>query len=435
MNNHLRELFLNHEGKITDRWALYLNEWDRILSPYQDSDINLLEIGVHNGGSLEIWSQYFTNAKNIIGCDNDEVCQELEYDDPRIKIVIGDINSQAAKTRIKEISPQLDIIIDDGSHHSEDIIKAFAYYFQKLNAGGLYLIEDLHASYWAEAGGGLFNPLSAMAFLKRLVDLINFEHWQSDQSREKFLKPYEEHFGVRFDEFDFYQLHSIEFINSLCIIHKRPASENSLGQRVIVGSQELKPESAKKLEGTTIHDLAKAKVDDSNLDVFSLMAQAQDQERTITANEENVQRLENDIQVHTQTINQLRSEIDAQEESLQSLRAELANREKAYQGLHKEITEQRQVSQESGTLIADQSRAILKLYDEIKDQDLSLQSMETQLADEGQKLQASEHKLAIVKQDVSKLEYEILFYALSKSWRFTRPFRKMMGILRGKRHA
>jgi hypothetical protein len=77
MNNLLKQIFLNHTEKMSDKWTLYINEWDRIFTPYRDLPINLFEIGIQNGGSLEIWAKYFTNAKSIIGCDIDEKCREL----------------------------------------------------------------------------------------------------------------------------------------------------------------------------------------------------------------------------------------------------------------------------------------------------------------------------------------------------------------------
>ena len=77
MEKKLKQIFLNHSGKISDKWSLYINEWDNIFSPYRDQEIDLLEIGIQNGGSLEIWSKYFNKAKNLIGCDVDETCRTL----------------------------------------------------------------------------------------------------------------------------------------------------------------------------------------------------------------------------------------------------------------------------------------------------------------------------------------------------------------------
>jgi cephalosporin hydroxylase len=93
MEKSLKEIFLDHKQKKSDKWSLYINEWDRIFSPYRHQPINIFEIGIQNGGSLEIWATYFSNAKKIVGCDIDEKCKELVFDDPRITVYVGDANS------------------------------------------------------------------------------------------------------------------------------------------------------------------------------------------------------------------------------------------------------------------------------------------------------------------------------------------------------
>ena len=64
----LRDLYSTHSGKVSDKWSTYLDEYERIFSEYRDKPVRLLEIGVQNGGSLEIWRQYFPNAELILGC-------------------------------------------------------------------------------------------------------------------------------------------------------------------------------------------------------------------------------------------------------------------------------------------------------------------------------------------------------------------------------
>lgn len=41
-----------------------------------------------------------------------------------------------------------DIIIDDGSHKTSEQIKSFEILSKQLNKGGLYVIEDLHTSFF-----------------------------------------------------------------------------------------------------------------------------------------------------------------------------------------------------------------------------------------------------------------------------------------------
>ena len=111
----LFQLFERHEGKVADKWQLYLEEYERLLSPYRDSPVRLLEIGVQNGGMLEIWAKYFSQAEELIGCDIDPACAELEFDDPRISVIVGDVNSDETQTQISAASNQFDVIIDVGT--------------------------------------------------------------------------------------------------------------------------------------------------------------------------------------------------------------------------------------------------------------------------------------------------------------------------------
>ncbi|MSE14260.1 hypothetical protein GKC49_03600 [Pantoea agglomerans] len=60
---NLKELYQEHHGKSSDKWDIYLEIYHNILSGQQKTLKNLLEIGVQNGGSLEIWSKYFQMLK------------------------------------------------------------------------------------------------------------------------------------------------------------------------------------------------------------------------------------------------------------------------------------------------------------------------------------------------------------------------------------
>ncbi len=169
----LKQLYATHRGKVSDKWSSYLPEYQRIFAEYRDKPVRLLEIGVQNGGSLEIWSQYFPNARKIVGCDIDSACAQLIYDDPRIAVVIGDANSDATQEAILGHAAAFHIIIDDGSHRSSDVVKSFARYFPRLAYGGVFIAEDLHCSYWREYEGGLYDPFSSITFFKRLADTVN----------------------------------------------------------------------------------------------------------------------------------------------------------------------------------------------------------------------------------------------------------------------
>ena len=187
----LREIYKNHSGKVSDKWDIYLDTYDQKFSTLKKSPIKLFEIGVLNGGSLQIFSQYFENAKLILGCDIDKKCEKLKYTEKNIKLIVGDVNSDEISDQIIK-NGDFDIIIDDGSHTSKDIVTSFCKYFKHLKYDGIYIAEDLHASYQKEHGGGLFYPISSMNFFKKLVDIINFEHWGINKEKNfiRFVKAF-----------------------------------------------------------------------------------------------------------------------------------------------------------------------------------------------------------------------------------------------------
>lgn len=247
----LIELYGEHQGKVSDKWSIYLTEYDRLFSGFRPQSVRMLEIGIQNGGSLEIWSKYFPKAQILVGCDINPDCAKLTYDDPAIQLVIGDANSDPVEKEILRHSPNFDLIIDDGSHTSSDIAKSFARYFRHLNEGGLFIAEDLHCSYWGEFEGGLYYPYSSMAFFKRLADVVNHEHWGLDKKREQLLRGFSEKFSIDFDERTLADIHSIEFFNSACVVRKLQARSNVLGARFIVGQHAFVMQGLHRLSGTT----------------------------------------------------------------------------------------------------------------------------------------------------------------------------------------
>ena len=51
-----------------------------------------------------------------------------------------------------------DIIIDDGSHLNDDVIKTFNILFPLLRQDGIYVVEDTQTAYWPTWGGGHIVP-------------------------------------------------------------------------------------------------------------------------------------------------------------------------------------------------------------------------------------------------------------------------------------
>lgn len=237
----LSEIYDQHNDKLSVKWSSYIEKYDELFLKYKEKKINILEIGVQNGGTLEIYSKYFKQCQNIVGVDINPKCQNLKYSDDRIKVIIGNINDNEIKEQILNF-PKFDIIIDDGSHSSQDIIKTFILYYNHLNDDGIYIVEDLHCSYWKEHSGGLFFPISSISFFKKIVDIINFEHWGIKKNTDWFLKPFSYNYKIELNHVNFETINSIEFINSMCVLRK---NKNKLGEVVKKGKiSEIAPEIA-----------------------------------------------------------------------------------------------------------------------------------------------------------------------------------------------
>jgi hypothetical protein len=87
-------------------------------------------------------------------------------------VFVGDASSKEAAVTVKKTTSNLGLVIDDGSHKSGDIIRSFLLFFPQLNPGGIFIIEDLHASYWAGWEGGLSDP-NKEAIIAELISWIN----------------------------------------------------------------------------------------------------------------------------------------------------------------------------------------------------------------------------------------------------------------------
>src|SRR4051812_46832121 len=112
--NDLEKYFKQNDKKLIDKWTHYFDIYDRHFNKYRNKEIVLLEIGVFQGGSLQMWKNYFGSKAKIFGIDVDPRCKQLEEED--IKIFIGSQSNRSFLRQVKEQIPPVDILIDDGGH-------------------------------------------------------------------------------------------------------------------------------------------------------------------------------------------------------------------------------------------------------------------------------------------------------------------------------
>ena len=243
-----RETINLHQGNFVDKWDSNITVYDQVLPEIRSSVQTVVEVGVQNGGSLEIYCKYFNNSKKIIGLDIDENCRKISFENTeKIELLIGDVKK--LKDEVKNRTNGIDLFIDDGSHTSSDIIMTFIKYFDCMADGSMYIIEDLHCSYINDIenkfDGGIFQKFSSMNFLKTLSDLVNLEHWVAQASIENLLDEFLQFYRIDCLPQSLGKIHSITFYNSMCVIRKENLENNNLGSRIITGNFETITQNAK----------------------------------------------------------------------------------------------------------------------------------------------------------------------------------------------
>jgi len=173
----IETMFWDNQGPPVHKWHHYLPLYDRYMAPLRDRPLRMLEIGVFKGGSLALWRRYFGPDATIFGIDIDPAC--AAFDGQHGQVRIGSQADPDFLTRVADEMGRLDLVLDDGSHYSDHIRTSFRTLFPRLADGGLYIIEDLHAAYWPDYGGGHRAPGNFMQDIATLID--DMHHWYHDQ--------------------------------------------------------------------------------------------------------------------------------------------------------------------------------------------------------------------------------------------------------------
>ena len=131
----------------------YLPLYEKLLINKKNTAKNVLEIGIHHGGSIKLWSDYFTNA-NVYGLDImdiDNIWDEIK-NKQNIKLYTStdayDINFFIKDFLNKDI--KFDFMLDDGPHTLESMISFINLYSQVMTHDGILIIEDIQSWDWID---------------------------------------------------------------------------------------------------------------------------------------------------------------------------------------------------------------------------------------------------------------------------------------------
>ena len=139
----------NFFGKKYNTDKVYAHHYDEIydfyLKDYYDKEGAILEIGIQDGASLNMYLELFNKA-HIYGIDIGNYSSGDRY-----KIFQCDQSQEEQLDNVvkslEEEKKNLFYINDDGSHIPTHQILTFNKLFPILSTGGIYIIEDIGTSY------------------------------------------------------------------------------------------------------------------------------------------------------------------------------------------------------------------------------------------------------------------------------------------------
>jgi hypothetical protein len=170
MQNSLKLIDLFYSSKNRSiKWKKYFSVYEKLFEIYRNKEITFVEIGILDGGSLEIWKKYFGKNSRIIGIDNNPECKKFENQD--YEIFIGSQSDPKFWHKFYKQVGDVDIVLDDGGHTNDQQIVSLIESIKNIKDGGLHVVEDVHTSYQKHYG----NPYkySFMNFSKKTIDDIN----------------------------------------------------------------------------------------------------------------------------------------------------------------------------------------------------------------------------------------------------------------------
>jgi hypothetical protein len=196
----------------------YLPVYESALSAFRPRPIRMLEIGVDRGGSMQMWRRYLHPESVIVGIDINPTARQFDEPSQRLHVRIGSQQDISfLQSVVTELGP-FDVILDDGSHMTSDMVQTFRYLFPNgLASGGVYIVEDIGTNYctpWRDS------PMSFVDFTKWLIDAMH-AHCQAKNREERHFRVDDPHRLMEFSvPLATTLVEKVEFYESIALIHR-----------------------------------------------------------------------------------------------------------------------------------------------------------------------------------------------------------------------
>ena len=131
----------------------YLQLYQQLLITKKYTAKHVLEVGIDRGGSIKLWSDFFSYA-TVYGLDIiniDAVWDEIKNND---RIVLhtstNAYDSTFFKTNFLDKDIMCDFMLDDGPHTLESMVQFITLYSQIMTEDGILIIEDVQDWNWID---------------------------------------------------------------------------------------------------------------------------------------------------------------------------------------------------------------------------------------------------------------------------------------------
>lgn len=163
------------EGPGLEKYRHYFEIYERFLGRLRGREVRFLEIGIADGGSSVLWRRWLGEGLELHCLDVNDRCAAGDPS-PRTFTHHGDQADPAALAEAAAgASGPFDVVVDDGGHAMRQQIASFEALYPALAPGGVYIVEDVHTSYWPSFGGdGARGERSFMDFARAKMDELHY---------------------------------------------------------------------------------------------------------------------------------------------------------------------------------------------------------------------------------------------------------------------
>lgn len=147
----------------------FLPFYECIIQPYKDTILNVLEIGIGKSGAAHLmWREYFNNVHTTIYGIDHVIRDEAINNITQKGILFAQCNQESTDELVQIFKDVVfDLIVDDGGHTMKQQQLSLYNLTQRMSENGIYIIEDLHTSYFKN-----FNKENKKTTLNLLNNLI-----------------------------------------------------------------------------------------------------------------------------------------------------------------------------------------------------------------------------------------------------------------------